>query len=745
MKYDLNSLNNEQRQPVFDTEGAVLVTAGAGSGKTRLLTHRIAYLVEEKGVKPYNILAITFTNKAANEMKERLYDMIEDVGQMWVCTFHAMCVRILRHYIHLMDYDRNFTIYGENEKEQCIKKIIKKLEIEDDVQKKVIKAISDAKTKALSPDEYYKTTSFLPDAELIRTVYDSYEKELRKSNALDYDDLLNKAYLLLCNFEEARDYFQNKFWYIHVDEFQDTNQIQYDIVRVLSAKHKNILVVGDEDQSIYGWRGAKAANIMGFIKDFKCKVYKLEQNYRSTDAIIDLANKLIQNNSARLEKKLWTEKKSQFKPEYFQAQSDGDEAQFVVATISNLVNYHGYSLSDFAVLMRLNALSRSIEEKLIQYTIPHKIFGGFKFYERKEIKDLLAYVRIMVNPKDRDAIVRVINFPKRGIGPGSVTQLINYSDVENKDLYDVIFNIESNDDLPSSLIKKVLPFTNVLKCLENAKKNGQGISETLRYIIKLIDLKTEYGEATDENESRKNNIRELVSGAEVYERDNGSADISDYLQNVSLYSDTDDMDEGNNSINLATIHAAKGLEFKVVFVIGLEEGLFPDSRKDGTDEMQEERRLMYVAITRAKERLYLTSAKSRFRYGQRTMAAPSRFLIETNFVKKQENPYAAYAERDYSSSSRYGGDRSYSSYGDSYNKEEVPLYFNDAAPAGNTPKLQEKDESAFRAGAKVRHKKFGDGTILSVNNDGDTCLEVEFPAVGKMILMLKYAPLEIID
>lgn len=762
MSFDLTSLNEQQLKPVLDTEGPVLVTAGAGSGKTRLLTHRIAYLIKEKCVKPYNILAITFTNKAANEMRERLDGMLGDsAADLWVFTFHGLCLRMLRRYIkNLGGYTSNFSIYGEQEKEHSIKRILKEMHVEDDIVKIVINSISDAKNLGTEPDEYRKINSWRENIDVIAKAYFEYEKELKKCNALDFDDLLNKAYYLLKTDAEAREYYQDKFRYIHVDEFQDTNTIQYNIVKILGAKHGNIFVVGDEDQSIYGWRGANFANIFDFTSDYSAKVYKLEQNYRSTKKIIDLANRIIKNNSSRLDKKLWTDNASGEEVRFYPARSDGDEADFVVSTIYKLKSQCGYRFSDFAILMRINSLSRSFEERLIQYGVPHKIYGGFKFYDRKEIKDLLAYLKIIGNHNDNEAIMRVINFPKRGIGDGTVAQLRNYADVTGQTLYDVIYGLEKNEDLPQSVIKKVLPFTNVLQCMENAHVSGCSLFDLVCYIIKLIGLRECYGEDSEENETRKNNIRELAHGIEQFEKDNPGAGLDDYLQMISLYSDLDEMSDENDCVNIATIHSAKGLEFKVVFVVGLEEGIFPNSRRAESDgETEEERRLMYVAVTRARERLFLTMARSRFRFGKREDCLPSQFLEEGGFIDEREtraNPYSSYSGR-YDS---YRGERSYSRSGDAYNREEVPVYSSysnmqtksaaavkSAAPVKTTaPSRQpDKDFSKFTVGAKVRHKKFGAGTIVKVENRGEAYAEVDFPGLGKLMLLLAYAPLEVIE
>ncbi len=752
MSFSLDSLNEEQLKPVMQTEGAVLVTAGAGSGKTRLLTHRIAHIIEDLGVPAYNVLAITFTNKAANEMRERLDKMLgDDAADVWVFTFHALCVRILRKFIkNLGGYTSGFSIYGEQEKEHCIKRILKDMQLEEDITKEVIAAISDAKNQGKNPDEYAKIYSWRDNIDVIAKAYFEYEKELKKSNALDYDDLLNKALYLLKTNDEAREYYQSKFRYIHVDEFQDTNKVQYDIIKILAAKHGNIFVVGDEDQSIYGWRGANFTNIFDFQTDFSgVSTYKLEQNYRSTKKILALANKIIANNTERLDKRLWTENADGAEVKYYAARSDGDEADFVVQTIYNLQKTYGYKLSDFAILMRINALSRTFEERFMLYGVPHKIYGGFKFYERKEVKDILAYLKIIGNHNDNEAIARIINFPKRGIGDGTVRQLINYANVNATTLYDVIFTLDKNEDLPSSVVKKVLPFTNVLQCIDNAYKSGGTLFDLTCYIIKVAGFKEFYAENTEDNETRKNNIRELAHGIEQFEQANPSAGLDEYLQQISLYSDLDEMEEAGDCVSIATIHSAKGLEFKVVFVVGLEEGIFPDSRRaESKGEMEEERRLMYVAVTRAKERLYLTRAKSRFRFGERKDAMPSEFLRESGFEdeKPKESAYSHYSGR-YDS---YRGERSYSSYGDSYNREEVPAYSSQSKSQTKPvttkitapEKKPQKDLSKLSPGCKVRHKKFGEGTVINLDASGEPFAEVEFDGIGRLKLLLAYAPLE---
>ncbi len=761
MGFDLSTLNDEQIKPVLDTEGAVLVTAGAGSGKTRLLTHRIAHLIEDLGVKPWNILAITFTNKAAREMRERLEKMLDErsASQLHVYTFHALCLRILRRYVHLLGqgYNDRFSVYGETEKEHCIKRILKDLDEDADNIKMIIGAISDAKNQGMSPDEYAKANSWKDGIELVSKVYSEYETELARCNAFDFDDLLNKTYLLLKNQAEAREFYQDKLRYIHVDEFQDTNKIQYNIVRILGAKYGNVFAVGDEDQSIYGWRGANFKNIFDFTRDYSpCKVYKLEQNYRSTSKILELANRIIKNNTTRLEKRLWTKNGDGENVVCYAAKSDGEEADFVVRMIYSLVKTGNYHFSDFAILMRINALSRSFEERFLQYGIPHRLYGGFKFYDRKEIKDMLAYLKVVGNHSDEDAILRIINFPRRGIGEGTIGQLVNYAHITGQRLYDVIIKLDENEDLPNGVIRKTLPFTNVLKCMENAAMETGSIYELIRYIIKLIDLKAYYADDTEENESRKNNVRELMASIKQFEEANETATLDDYLQKIALYSDLDEMDGSDDCVSIATVHSAKGLEFKTVFVVGLEDGIFPSSyRAEGEDDVEEERRLMYVAITRAMERLYLTYAQSRFRFGRREDCLPSPFLEEGGFKSAPREPMAS-SYRNYSGRyDFYRGARSYSSSDSAYEREEEPLYSggnnqiksNVASPPARAtaPQATKKDASKFSVGTRVKHAKFGVGTVTRLEQKDRVYIEVNFEKAGKMMLLLDYAPLEALN
>ena len=729
MSFLLSELNEEQLKPVLDTEGAVLVTAGAGSGKTRLLTHRIAYLITDKNVSPYNILAITFTNKAANEMRERLERMVPDAAQsMLISTFHSMCVRILRQFIDRVGYNKNFSIYGEDEKERIVKNIVKSKQYDsDNIVKDAIWAISDAKNEGHSPSEYAKINEFRENADEIGEIFAEYEKELKRNNALDYDDLLTVTLKLLRENADAREYCQNRFRYIHVDEFQDTNTVQYELVRIIGAKYGNVFVVGDEDQSIYGWRGANFQNIFNFKEDFiGCRVYKLEQNYRSTKTILSAANRLIKNNTTRLDKTLWTENDDGDSIEYLRANTESDEANAVASSIASLVRNDEYKYSDIAVLMRLNALTRSFEEKMLGYGIPHKVFGGFKFFDRKEIKDLIAYLKLVSNPSDDEALMRIINFPKRGIGDNTVAQVRNYARITGRSMCEVIVNIAANEDLPLSVIKKLGGFSELLKSLFE-QKDDESLTDFVVRMITLLQLNIVYGGDDEENRNKRMHIEEFVASVEQYEQNNGVSTLEDYLQMISLYSDTDEMD-GSDFVSLATVHSAKGLEFKVVYLVGMEEGIFPIIRMNSTTDDEEERRLCYVAITRAKKRLFITSVASRFMYGQRKIQFPSRFLKEIGIGQNYAVGYAPKPRATYDTTEK---------------KAATPIK---SHPQDVKPQKSTKDLSAFAPGVHVRHPKFGEGTVLSVSDErGGKYAAVVFGKVGKITLALEYAPLEVID
>lgn len=769
----LQKLNEEQIKPVMDTEGAVLVLAGAGSGKTRVLTSRIAYLVENKGAHPSSILAITFTNKAANEMKERLSAMIDGAQSMWICTIHSMCVRILRLFADRLGYNKNFSIYSETERTAVIKRAFAESGLEDEKLLKNIKFhIANAKMLGQEPEEYARDNADLKGIREITAVYAAYCDHLKKNNALDFDDLLTQTLRLLETDRDALEYLSGKFRYIHVDEFQDTNRVQYEIIRLLATVHGNLFAVGDDDQSIYGWRGAKIENILDFEKDFKgAKVYKLERNYRSTKNILKLANTVIKNNGRRKDKVLWTSNQEGVPAQYYQAETENDEALYVARTISQLMNNGGYKFSDFAVLMRINALSRAYEQEFAKYNVPFKVFGGFKFFERKEIKDLLAYLRVINNPFDSEAVTRIVNVPKRGIGAKTVETLEQYANETELSVYDAVLDVDSLP-LNAGSKQKVRAFGALLKELV-IKGATMSADELIRDVINDSGILSMYADDSDESINKKANIDEFVNSVDEFCKMNKDATLSDYLNQVTLSSDTDDMD-ATDYVTVATIHSVKGLEFKTVFAVGMEENIFPVSRAAYDDnELEEERRLMYVAITRAEERLYFTRSRSRYLYGERSMTLPSRFMQELSSVMEVESPRSSYTDYTRRTSNGYGS--SYSGYGarrsfsrqnnadedefgyhsDLPSEPSQTSYTSFSASAGyrrtqqnavpSPAKSGQKDYAAFRTGVRIRHPKFGEGVIISTKGEGAAKIaNVSFPGLGIKSLSVQIAPITIV-
>ena len=739
----LSKLNEEQVKPVLDTEGAVLVIAGAGSGKTRVLTSRIAYLVLEKKVSPSHILAITFTNKAAGEMKERLKAFIGDgVSSMWVSTIHSMCVRILRSDISKIGYDKDFTIYDDTDREKVIKRVIDLLGYDKDKLLKPAKNfISTAKNECLTPELFSIAYADFKLVDEITTIYTAYEDELKRSNALDFDDLLLKTYILFRDCPEVADYYSEKFNYIHIDEFQDTNKVQMLLAERLAIKHRNIFVVGDDDQSIYGWRGAKIENILEFDALYKnAKIYKLERNYRSTKKILNLANAIIANNKGRREKTLWTDNGEGARVETFVGNDENNEADYVAIQIKNLmVRYPDYDYKDFAVFMRLNALTRAFEQEFTKYGIPYRVFGGFRFFERKEIKDLLAYLKVINNPKDDESFLRCVASPKRGIGDKTLSELREYAISKGLSIREAISDLSFTTISPSARVK-LANFNALLDSFKDFSDNNK-VSETLKHVIEATGFNNQFTQ-DDEDESKLMNVGELLNSAEQFEKDNGIVTLSDYLNSVTLSSDTDDIESGN-VVTLATIHSVKGLEFPCVFVVGLDEKILPISRSFGDDEdLEEERRLIYVAVTRARERLYLTRASSRYMYGSREFMAPSRFIKEGAEALGYAQPKASY-----SSESRYGGlfnndsddglGAGRSGYSSAYAKSML---------VDNKPKANANaNTSAYKSGVKVKHVRFGEGTVIMVKGSADNLVvDVAFKGVGVKSLSVKYAPMEII-
>ena len=756
--FDLNDLNNEQKLALQDTEGPILVTAGAGSGKTRLLTYRIAHLIRDKYVSPYNILAITFTNKATKEMQARLETMVEDADKIWVSTFHALCCKILRRNIvafqnkvnlkreteYRKGFDSNFSIYSDTDKDKILKDVFAKNNVTDEqIMKNAVWHISNAKNKNLTPFEYQKEYMETEDIDTYAKVYNSYQIELENNNALDFDDLLTKTYELFKMCPEVLSYYQNKFQYIHIDEFQDTNTVQYQIVSLLAQKHKNIFAVGDEDQCIYGWRGANISNILDFKKDFPdCKTFKLEQNYRSTKNILNTANTLIKHNSIRNPKSLWTENIDGVRVEYSSLGTEGDEADFVTTTIYNLVRESGYKYGDIAVLMRLNALTRSFEEKFLNYNIPHRIFGGFKFFERQEIKAILAYLRLLVNPQDSAALLRIVNFPKRGIGDASLEELNKQAKYYSVGLMTLILNEEDEFFLADNVANKFDVFKSLyLDLKENMNKLPP--TDFIRYMLSKVDFKKAYGSGSEEDLSKLMNIDSFVSSVDEYFEQNPGSTLEEYLQSVTLASDIDSYDEANNAVTLATVHSVKGLEFKVVFVVGLEEKIFPLIRYGSSTQkdMEEERRLMYVAITRAEQRLYLTNAKSRFMYGRRDYMMPSKFLTEAEITTRTQSNYN-FGSATYDSSNNAYTKNTYNFAGYESSKVSFSMPTSNFS-SGSSATQKSSSLSQFKVGVQVLHTKFGIGNIKSID-DASKLATVEFKDFGTKTLSLEFAPLKVI-
>ncbi len=741
----LSSLNDEQIKPVLDTEGAVLVIAGAGSGKTRVLTTRIAYLILEKGVLPARIMAITFTNKAAEEMKNRLNNLVGNVYDMWVSTIHSMCVRILRRDIDKLGYDKNFTIYDETDKDRALKRVIEGLGYETDKYLKIAKnAISAAKNDCVSPADFKVVNSRLRMVEELTAIYEEYNQTLEKSNALDFDDLLFRTYELFVNFPEVADYYAEKFQYIHIDEFQDTNKVQFSIAEILAKKHGNLFAVGDDDQSIYGFRGAKIENILSFENSFKgAKIYKLERNYRSTKKILELANCIIKNNRARRDKTLYTENSEGVRVETFVGTDEENEATYAALQIKNLMARYGYRYSDFAVFMRINALSRAFEQEFANYNIPYRVFGGFRFFERKEIKDVLSYLKIINNDSDDEAFLRCISVPKRGIGEKTLKELREYCASNGLSLYDGVKSADKTSIGAAARIK----LTNFRALLDGFKVYSEShtVPELMEYILEATAFKEQFDENTEENASKLYNISELLNSADQFARNNAGSDLADYLNSITLSSDTDAINS-DDAVTVATIHAAKGLEYKCVFVAGLDEKVLPIMRTFGDEnELEEERRLVYVAVTRAMERLYLTRAMSRFMYGNREHMQESRFLQDARAVLRPETAYkkdVGYTPKNDNFRFISAEEPSDSSSGFGFSSGNSGKVLGGSVPKEN----KSANFNGYRRGIKVKHVKFGEGTVIDVKGNGENItVDVAFKGVGIKSLSVKFAPMEIID
>lgn len=707
--YDLSSLNKEQMQALLQTEGVVLVTAGAGSGKTRLLTHRVCFLVQEKGVSPFNILAITFTNKATNEMKTRLESM--NCHGVWVSTFHSLCVRILRENIDaLQGYTKNFSIIAENDKDKIIKDLLKKNNLDDEDKNRVCAHLENIKNKGLDIDEYFAALREVDKKNKNLVVFEricfAYEEFLHQNNALDFDDLLNKTLFLFRNYPNILQKYAERFKYILVDEFQDTNLVQYKLIKLLCSVHKNLFVVGDEDQCIYSWRGADFHNIFNLKNDFEdVKIFKLERNYRSTKNILTLANNVISNNKQRLDKSLWTDRDAGDGPVVYDAFDERDEALFVARTIENLVA-HGHSYSDFAVLMRVNALSRALEEGLMAMQIPYKLYGGFKFYDRAEVRMILSYLALFVNPRDEISLLKVINFPKRGIGEAAIETL--QTEADGQPLLEYLLSPKfAFSKYKNKLEKFVESFKNLSALLGS---EGVNLYEFVKKVISAFGIDVAYAGKDEESLDRMGNIDSLLAGVQEYQNDNDGATLADYLAEVMLKTDSDQIQE-NGVVTVSTIHSVKGLEFPIVFVVGLEEGIFPLARAVlSSAEMEEERRLLYVAITRAEEQIYLSHTTKRYMYGKSNLQVASRFLPELGIV----------------------------------DKKRTKIVSNDFVEAEKAQQAQNAFDSGFCVGDRVSHARFGEGVIENISPDG-LVGDVNFEDFGRKSLMLNLAKLEKID
>ncbi|TJX65501.1 ATP-dependent DNA helicase PcrA [Soehngenia saccharolytica] len=737
----LDGLNDRQKEAVLYNEGPLLIMAGAGSGKTKVVTHKIAYIIDKGLAKPSEILAITFTNKAATEMSERVEKLIDvDVLSMWIGTFHSICVRMLRKDIDKLGYSSNFTIYDRDDQITLIKECMRELNLSKETYKEssILAKISSLKNTRVTPDEYINENYKDFRERNIGEVYALYEKKLREYNSLDFDDLLIKAVELLNDNLNIRRYYQNKFKFIFVDEYQDTNKIQYLFVRLLTTKQNKICVVGDSDQAIYSWRNADISNILDFEKDFEgAKVILLEQNYRSTKKILKIANEVIKNNNYRKHKDLWTDKTDGDDVTYAELEYSEDEAYFVANKINNLL-YKGYKLKDIAVLYRTNVQSRPFEEAFMAEEIPYKVVGGLKFYDRKEIKDIVSYLKFIQNPNDNISLKRIINVPKRGIGDSTIKTLEELSNKQNESIYEVMLDKNIlNASLTQRAIKSIDSFLQQINLLI-AKKELLGVKEFIEEVINSTGYIQELEkEDTIEAKTRIENIKDFLSVAVNFENKNPNGTLEDFLASVSLLSDVDKTNDQENAVSLMTVHSAKGLEFKVVFLVGMEEGLFPISRSlESEDDLEEERRLCYVAITRAKEKLFVTSAKRRTIYGNTNYTLQSRFIKEMgNLLELDESIKSEKKEKEDKARERLVD------YID-YTKDHYSHKVNYQQMA-NKPIKTNKDN--IEVGMKVQHSKFGVGMVVMIKDEGnDKKITIAFDQGGVKTLLYSVAPITIL-
>ena len=723
----LTGLNKEQQQAVQHTEGPLLILAGAGSGKTKVLTVRIAHLLAQ-GVNPYEILAITFTNKAAKEMKSRVEGLVGDVAnRIWLSTFHSFCAKFLRFELdNFLGYNSNFTIYDTSDSQAVIKAALKALNLDDKYYPvgAMIAAISDAKNKLLFASDFRKQARDFYQQK-VADVYEYYERELRKNNALDFDDLLLVAVKLLQSNEAVLDKYSKRFRYVMIDEYQDTNHAQYLLAKLLASHWKNIAVVGDADQSIYAWRGADIQNILDFEKDYpNCTSIKLEQNYRSTKIILDAANAVIENNEGRPKKNLWTDKTEGAKIQHFTAQSEHEEAAFIGDTIAKKHDIHGVPYGDMAILYRTNAQSRVLEEALIKRALPYIMVGGTKFYDRKEIKDVLAYLRVLYNPFDDLSLLRIINVPKRSIGATTVAKLQDYARANGTSLFMTLTQLHLVDSIKGKTKEKLEEFGILIFTLV-AEMEDRTVLDILESILDRTGYLAQLEESTDpQDQARAENIGELLSVAKDFQDTNPSGTVEDFLEQVALVNDVDSFEQEESKVTLMTLHAAKGLEFPIVFLGGLEEGLFPHSRTlMNPEEIEEERRLAYVGITRAEKELYISNATTRTVFGRTSSYLPSRFIDEI----PEELVDGLRAKRKVPDDI----------------KRHVPQHMSVTSRPVTKPIVRNEVIAYWKVGDTAIHSKWGNGKVINVAGEGAGMkLTIEFPTQGVRVVMAKFAPVK---
>ena len=766
----INGLNDKQKEAVLATDGPCLVIAGAGSGKTKVLTHKIAYDIES-GIKPWNILAITFTNKAANEMKERIEKLIGDAAKdLWMGTFHSICVRILRRYIDRIGYKTDFVIFDTSDQKTLIKECLKTLKVDDKIftDRGVLSEISNGKNEMLEPKAYGVKYAGDFRKKTIAEIYELYQRRLRENNAIDFDDIINFTIKILSENPDVLDYYTEKFKYILVDEYQDTNKAQFTLVSLLASKYGNVTAVGDNDQGIYSFRGADISNILNFERDFPgTRIIKLEQNYRCTGNILKAANAVIKHNENKYDKKLWTENEEGHLPCIYCGEDEYDEGRYIVEQINHLKTEEYYKNSDFTILYRMNAQSRAIEDILMREGIPYKVIGGLKFYERKEIKDIIAYLRLIHNSADNLSLKRIINEPKRGIGKTSIEQIQEISDKTGNSMYEIIRNAQEYG--LTRVFSNSRDFIEQIEYLKS-KKDELKISD----LIKETLNKTGYTKALEnensvEAETRIENLEEFLTVAIEFEEESADNTLAEFLENITLSSDIDGMEDQDNSITLMTLHSAKGLEFPVVFLVGMEEGIFPGYKTIGEPQaLEEERRLFYVGITRAKQYLYLTCAKHRTIFGSTSYNQVSRFVkeipeellegyaevVERKSVDKEEFKDYGYrwsygkgqtvktfkmSEEDKSAVAKTIGEQGTKS---EYQYRTAESFLNSIKQNNQT---NDVDLSKYQVGQRVYHKKFGEGTITKLEQEGnDVKVDLEFDKAEHKRLMAKFAGLEII-